>query len=95
MAYDYSILYLAGKDIPEADALSISRFGQKGEVNAVFDDLQAGIHWQAEYGVTWEQLISETNNDRLLRRIKERVVAGNWDQVCAAEVPFKKIVMFC
>ena len=89
MAYDYSIRYVAGAQVPEADALSRLRFDDDG-VHGVFEELRLGVHWQEEYGTTWDQLVKETCVDRFLQRIKQRVRNGQWGHVTTAEIPYKK-----
>ena len=80
---------MAGKTIPVPDALSRLEISKGDEqVNSI--NLETGIHWNAEYGVSWEQLVKETAVDKMLKTIMKRVRLNDWKNVSPAEVAYKK-----
>ena len=69
--------------------MSRLNFG-KEEESSHFVDLETGIYWNAENGVSWEQLVKETSNDKMLRCIMKRVADSDWKTVSPAETPYKR-----
>ena len=89
MSYDYSIEYVPGEQVPHADALSRLEFSY-GHQNYVFEDLDIGVHWTGELGATWENLVIETEADKVLKRVKERITRNRWSNITPCEQPYKR-----
>ncbi len=89
MAYNYSFKNVAGKTIPVFDAHSRLEISKGNEqVNSI--NLETGIYWNAEYGVSWEQLVKETAVNKMLKTIMKRVRLNDWKNVSPAELAYKK-----
>nr|XP_047146105.1 uncharacterized protein K02A2.6-like [Hydra vulgaris] len=87
MAFDYEISYKKRENIPHADALSrLSFLPQNGE-----KDQETFIHLVESDIENLEQIIKETENDRVLMDIKTRIRKNNWSRCSVTERPYKSI----
>nr|XP_047140200.1 uncharacterized protein K02A2.6-like [Hydra vulgaris] len=87
MAFDYEISYKKGENIPHADALSRLSFLPQDEEK----DQETFIHLVESDIVNLEQIIKETENDRVLMDIKTRIRKNNWSRCSVTERPYKSI----
>nr|XP_047142341.1 uncharacterized protein K02A2.6-like [Hydra vulgaris] len=87
MAFDYEISYKKGENIPHADALSRLSFLPQDEEK----DQETFIHLVESDIVNLEQIIKETENDRVLMDIKTRIRKNNWSRCSVRERPYKSI----
>ena len=80
MNYDYEIMYEPGKNIPHVDALNRLQFDDVScDLENNFDFEEPGdVCWIDDIGVTWRDLVVETTRDKFLRKIKQRIISGNW-----------------
>ena len=93
MQYDFNIKYVAGKDIPHADALSRLRYTSDSvpEDSECNDFLSLhSIHYERSV-IPHSEIRSELVNDSFMQRIGWRVTTGRWGNCSQAEMPFKHV----
>ena len=90
MNFDYSIGYVPGENIPNADAVSRLQFRNTEIANEVHNEIGLGVHFAFESQVTWEELIFETQKDKVLQSVKKRVITDDWSACTNPESQFKK-----
>ena len=84
MHFDYLIKHVAGKNNVIADGLS-RVFCQEASNTPQ-------VHF-SETCIDSRTLADETERDRFLQDVKQRIITGNWSNVSKREQPFKKIAM--
>ena len=87
MAFDYEINYKKGENIPHADALSRLSFLSQDEEK----DQGTFIHLVESDIVNLDQIMKETENDRVLMDIKTRISKNNWGRCSVTERTYKSI----
>lgn len=93
MAYDYSIRYVKGADIPHVDALSRMKF--KTDVAKDTDDAELAalincIEFEKSV-LDLTRVQNEVTADSFTQNICHRVRSGNWNNCSQAEKPFKDV----
>lgn len=68
--FDYDIKYVEGRSIPHVDALNRIEYSNDSMQNNQ-DICFEGIHWGDVAGVTWLDLVKETNCNKVLRTIRK------------------------
>jgi hypothetical protein len=94
MAYEYTIRYVKGADIPHADALSRMKFKDESSTTDRDDlDTAAVINCvEFEKGVLDSVKVqTELANDKFIQGILRRVRSGRWSNCSQAEKQFKEV----
>ena len=82
MRYDFEIKHVQGSSNVVADSLS--------RVQHIDDIKMPNIHF-SEPCISLEVLKTETNSDRFLTELKQRIIGGRWGRVSKRERPFKRL----
>ena len=80
--YDYEIKYSPGKSIAHADAMSRMNFENEETITRSINFIDDSI-------ISLKKLQDETNQDKLLSRIRVRIKEGNWSNATQLEKKFK------
>ena len=77
-AFDYDIQYEKGESIPHADAFSRLEFTSESPSSSVNSREEAIVHWTETNILSVKELQQETQHDRLLVGVLNRVVKNRW-----------------
>ena len=89
-AFDYDIQYEKGASIPHADALSRLEFVDDFPSKMAVTE-ESFVHWTETDVVSNKELLLETQRDRLLTGVLNRVGKNNWSNCSVMERPFKAV----
>ena len=94
--YNYRLLIILivekGESIPHADALSRLEFTSESPSSSVNSREEAIVHWTETNILSVKELQQETQHDRLLAGVLNRVVKNRWSGCSVAERPFKAVL---
>jgi len=85
-AFDYTISYLKGDEIPHVDALSRLKFSNTVEETVSTDSF---VHFVETDVLKLAELKQETLNDNMLQKIIKRIQTNKWNNCSVAERPYK------
>lgn len=85
-AFDYTVIYKPGTDIPHADALTRLRFPSDEDMVVNSTKIVPAVPSDILNKVTFA-----TESDRLSCAIRTRIVKGRWSNCSQREMPFKRL----
>jgi len=86
--FDYSIHYVEGSSIPHVDALN--RMNYEESITDKHSICFEGVHWGEISNISWTDLVKETNCDKVLRKIQDRITNEDWVDCSKAEMRYKR-----